>query len=94
VLAGRDKSDISDQRRALSLYALLSQGSPRVGCGEDQEAEHVNRIVVEVFWDAEASVGVATNDELHLATEAPTVEALIAKLPGMIQDLSEDVDTD
>ena len=54
----------------------------------------MNRIVVEVFWDAEASVWVATNDELHLATEAPTVEALVAKLPGMIQDLSEDVDAD
>jgi hypothetical protein len=60
----------------------------------DQEDEHVNRIVVVAFWDAEASVWVATNDELHLATEAPTVEALVAKLPGMIQDLLEDVDAD
>jgi hypothetical protein len=57
VLAGRDKSDISDQRGALSLFALLPRGSPRLGCGEDQEAEHMIRIVVEVFWDAEACAG-------------------------------------
>ena len=54
----------------------------------------MNRIVVEAFWDPEAGVWVATNDELHLATEAPTVEALVVKLPGMIQDLLEDVDAD
>ena len=30
----------------------------------------------------------------NFTTEAPTVEALVAKLPGMIQDLLEDVDAD
>lgn len=54
----------------------------------------MNRITVEAFWDAEASVWVTANAELHLATESPTVEALVAKLPGMIQDLMEDVDAD
>ena len=33
-------------------------------------------------------------DELHLVTEAPTDEALVAKLTGMLEDLLEDVDID
>jgi hypothetical protein len=47
-------------------------------------------IVVKATWDAEAHVWVAESDDLPLITEAPTVEALQAKLPGIILDLLED----
>ena len=49
-------------------------------------------IVVQAMWDPEASVWVATSEEIHLVTEAPTMDALMGKLPGMIQDLLEEVD--
>ncbi|HEY7243534.1 MAG TPA: DUF1902 domain-containing protein [Xanthobacteraceae bacterium] len=41
-------------------------------------------------WDPEAKVWVAESEEIPLVTEAATVEALLAKLPGIIQDLLED----
>jgi hypothetical protein len=41
-------------------------------------------------WDPEAKVWVAESDDIPLVTEASTVEALLAKLPGIIQDLLED----
>jgi hypothetical protein len=44
-------------------------------------------------YDDEAKVWVAQSDDLPLITEADTVEQLMAKLPGMIQDLVEDGDT-
>ena len=45
---------------------------------------------VHVDWDAEAGVWVATsNDVPGLATEADTVEALLAKLESMIPELLE-----
>jgi hypothetical protein len=47
-------------------------------------------IVVNAIWDPEARVWVAESDSLPLVTEAPTLEALIAKLPGILQDLLED----
>lgn len=48
-------------------------------------------IIVHADWDPEASVWVATTQDLQgLVTEAPTVEALRAKLPGMILDLIEE----
>jgi predicted RNase H-like HicB family nuclease len=48
-------------------------------------------IVVHADWDPEASVWVATTTDLTgLVTEAATLEALRAKLPGMILDLLEE----
>lgn len=46
-------------------------------------------IAVRATWDAEARVWVAESDDLPLVTEAATVEALAAKLPGIIRDLLE-----
>jgi predicted RNase H-like HicB family nuclease len=47
-------------------------------------------IVVKATWDPEASVWVAETDDVPgLITEADTLEALQAKIPGMIQDLKE-----
>jgi hypothetical protein len=50
------------------------------------------QIVIEANWDPEAQVWVAQSDAIGLVTEADTLEALQAKLPGMIQDLLEDDD--
>jgi predicted RNase H-like HicB family nuclease len=48
-------------------------------------------IVIHADWDPEAAVWVATTSDLKgLVTEAGTVEALRAKLPGMILDLLEE----
>jgi predicted RNase H-like HicB family nuclease len=48
-------------------------------------------IVVTADWDPEAEVWVATSRDLRgLVTEAETLEALRAKLPGMILDLLEE----
>lgn len=50
-------------------------------------------IVVHADWDADACVWVATTRDLRgLVTEAETMEALRAKLPGMIRDLLEEYD--
>lgn len=51
-------------------------------------------IVVTATWDPEASVWVAESEDLPLVTEAPTIDALQAKLPGIIQDLLEEVEDD
>jgi hypothetical protein len=48
-------------------------------------------IVVHADWDAEAGVWVATTQDVRgLVTEAESIEALRAKLPGMILDLLEE----
>ena len=48
-------------------------------------------IVVHATWDPEAEVWVAESADVPgLATEAATLPLLVAKLPGMIQDLLED----
>ena len=48
-------------------------------------------IVIHADWDPEAGVWVATSGDLQgLVTEADTIEALRAKLPGMILDLLEE----
>jgi len=45
---------------------------------------------VSAFWDSEAEVWVATSDDVPgLATEAETVELLLAKLRIMIPELLE-----
>jgi hypothetical protein len=47
-------------------------------------------IIVRAVWDAEASVWVATSDDVPgLVTEADTLEALPHKLNGIILDLYE-----
>jgi len=46
-------------------------------------------IRINAEYDPEASVWVAESDDIPLITEADTVEALRAKLPGMISDLIE-----
>jgi predicted RNase H-like HicB family nuclease len=48
-------------------------------------------IVVHADWDSEAGVWVAMTQDLRgLVTEAESIEALRAKLPGMIIDLLEE----
>lgn len=48
-------------------------------------------IVIHADWDPEAAVWVATTNDLRgLVTEALTIEALRAKLPGMILDLLDE----
>jgi hypothetical protein len=47
-------------------------------------------ISVEANWDPEAKVWVAESNDIPLVTEAATVEDLLAKLPGIIEDLLED----
>jgi predicted RNase H-like HicB family nuclease len=48
-------------------------------------------IVVTADWDPEAEMWVATSRDLRgLVTEAESVEALRAKLPGMVLDLLEE----
>ncbi len=48
-------------------------------------------IVIHADWDPDAAVWVATTNDLRgLVTEADTMEALRAKLPGMILDLLEE----
>jgi len=48
-------------------------------------------IVVHADWDPEGAVWVATTNDLKgLITEADSMEALRAKLPGMILDLLEE----
>jgi predicted RNase H-like HicB family nuclease len=48
-------------------------------------------VVIHADWDPEAAVWVATTADLSgLVTEANTIEALRAKLPGMILDLLEE----
>ena len=48
-------------------------------------------IVIHADWDPDAAVWVATTHDLRgLVTEAESIEALRAKLPGMIIDLREE----
>lgn len=48
-------------------------------------------IVIHADWDPEAAVWVATTQDVRgLVTEAESIEALRAKLPGMILDLLEE----
>jgi hypothetical protein len=50
----------------------------------------MNSILVKAEWDTEASVWVATSDDIAgLVAEAPTLETLRPKLLAMIADLIE-----
>ncbi len=47
-------------------------------------------IVVKAVWDSEAEMWVATSEDVPgLATEAPTTQALVARLNLIIPDLLE-----
>ncbi len=51
-------------------------------------------IAIHADWDPDASVWVATTQDLRgLVTEADSIEALRAKLPGMILDLLDESDS-
>ena len=50
----------------------------------------MNSILVKAEWDSEASVWVATSEDVAgLVAEAPTLEKLRSKLLAMISDLIE-----
>lgn len=50
-------------------------------------------IVVKATFDAEAGVWFTESSDLHgLNIEAPTIEALMLRIPGAVQDLLEDRD--
>jgi predicted RNase H-like HicB family nuclease len=52
-------------------------------------------IVVRATWDSEVNVWVAESSDLPgLITEAPSLDALDAKLPGLIMDLLNIDDAD
>ena len=56
-----------------------------------QEQDLARPIVVHADWDTEASVWVATSQDIRgLVAEAHAMESLRAKLPGMILDLLEE----
>ena len=44
---------------------------------------------IEAFWDCEAEVWVASNDELGLVTEAESLDHLEAKVCEMVPELIE-----
>jgi predicted RNase H-like HicB family nuclease len=47
-------------------------------------------ININALWDPEASVWVATTDDINgLVIEAETIERLIERLPGVIEELVE-----
>jgi hypothetical protein len=46
-------------------------------------------IIVRAEWDDDAKVWVATSDDVGLATEAASLEALREKIPAMVSDLLE-----
>jgi hypothetical protein len=49
------------------------------------------RYVVEAFWDDEARVWVATSDDVPgLTTEAPTLDALVARVNAVAPELLDD----
>ena len=51
--------------------------------------------LVRATWDDEADVWVAESPDIPgLVIEAPTLDALVAKLPGLIEDLLEGDDND
>jgi hypothetical protein len=47
-------------------------------------------LAITATYDPEANVWVAESETLPIITEAPTLDALAAKLPGIIQDLNDD----
>jgi predicted RNase H-like HicB family nuclease len=65
-----------------------------IGASQHWDRVMARPIVVHADWDPEAAVWVATTQDLRgLVTEAESIEALRAKLPGMILDLLEETGT-
>jgi|EndMetStandDraft_5_1072996.scaffolds.fasta_scaffold222322_3 hypothetical protein len=52
----------------------------------------MDKLTITAMWDMEAKVWVAESEQLGIATEAESLDALVAKLPAMIQDLREQPD--
>ena len=50
---------------------------------------HAIEPCINALWDDEAKVWVATSDDVPLATEAPTFDALSHKLQVMVPELLE-----
>ena len=50
---------------------------------------HAIKPCINALWDDEAKVWVATSDDVPLATEAPTLDALSQKLQAMVPELLE-----
>lgn len=49
-----------------------------------------DKIEILATWDADAAVWVATSDDLAgLAIEAESLDRLLARLPGVIEDLAD-----
>jgi predicted RNase H-like HicB family nuclease len=68
---------------------------PKMAPRQMEEHTMVRPIVIHADWDPEAGVWVATTQDLRgLVTEAETMEALRAKLPGIILDLLEEKRTE
>jgi len=65
-----------------------SRGGGGVGYNASRSLEDLQMaraIVIHADWDPDAAVWVATTTDLKgLVTEADTIEALRAKLPGMV----------
>ena len=49
----------------------------------------MDKLTITAMWDPEANVWVAESEDIGIATEAPSLDALVAKLPAMIQDLRD-----
>jgi Domain of unknown function (DUF1902) len=52
----------------------------------------MDELVVTARFDPEAKVWVAESEQIGIATEAPTLDALVNKLPGMIWDLNPELE--
>lgn len=58
--------------------------------GKSRDSKMGRLIVVNATWDEEARVWVAESNDLPgLITEAESLDILVKKLPGMIEDLME-----
>jgi Domain of unknown function (DUF1902) len=73
----------------MATSAALFQGCACVG--QERKEMESRLIVVRLAYDDDARVWFIQNSDLPgLAGEAPTVEALIERIPGMIADLIEE----
>ena len=43
----------------------------------------MDKLTITAMWDPEANVWVAESEDIGIATEAPSLDALVAKLPTM-----------
>ena len=44
----------------------------------------MDKLTISAIWDAVEQVWMAESDQIGIATEAPSLDALMAKLPAMI----------